>query len=243
MRLYAIGDVHGQIDKLLAAHMHIARDREATGDEDAPVIHLGDLCDRGPNSRAVFDFLLAGIEAGAPWRSVRGNHDWMMQNFLAEDPPDEVPLSGWIGANMGGAATLASYGVESDGWSGLDGLREAARKAVPEAHVRFLQAMPRFVETGELILVHAGIRPGIPLERQSEDDLYWIRSDFLDDMRDHGRLVVHGHTPVEDPMHCGNRVNLDTGAAWGGPVTAAVFEDRACWILGPEGRTALRPRS
>lgn len=241
MRLYAIGDVHGQIDKLLAVHLLIARDRQATGDEDAPVIHLGDLCDRGPNTRAVLEFLLAGIGAGAPWASVRGNHDWLMEAFLSEDEGDTGLLSAWLGSNMGGAATLASYGIETAGWSGLDALRQRARKAVPASHRAFLADLAPFFETEDLILVHAGIRPGVALDQQTEEDLCWIRHEFLDDTRDHGKLVVHGHTPVEAPMHCGNRVNLDTGAAWGGPLTAAVFEGRDCFVLSEAGRTALRP--
>ena len=245
MRLYAIGDIHGQRAMLEAAQGRIARDREATGDTDAPVVHLGDLCDRGPDTRGVIDFLLDGIAAGAPWRVVRGNHDWVMSAVLAgpdDRDPDGTLARAWIGPNLGGAATLASYGVGDPAWRPVEAIRAEAQAAVPGSHRRFLEELEPYVETRDLILVHAGIRPGLPMNQQDEDDLLWIRDIFLDDRRDHGKLIVHGHTPVEAPEHAGNRIDLDTGAGYGRPLTAAVFEGRDCWILTEGGRVPLRPR-
>jgi serine/threonine protein phosphatase 1 len=92
-----------------------------------------------------------------------------------------------------------------------------------------------------VVFAHAGIRPGVALDAQTEDDLVWIRHDFLDDPRDHGALVVHGHTAVDAATHYGNRLNIDSSAAYGGPVTAVVIEGRAVWVLGPDGRSPLWP--
>jgi serine/threonine protein phosphatase 1 len=102
-----------------------------------------------------------------------------------------------------------------------------------------LAGLETFIETDSHIFVHAGIRPGIAIEDQTEDDLVWIRHEFLEDDTDHGKLIVHGHTPVERPMHYGNRVNLDTGAGYFDPLTAAVFEGNDCWILTPGGRMEI----
>ena len=119
-------------------------------------------------------------------------------------------------------------------------LRQVAG-AVPVAHQRFFEELPVTHETRDLFLVHAGVRPGLSLAEQEAGDLLWIRDQFLDDRRDHGKLVVHGHTPVDEPEHWGNRVNLDTGAGFYYALTVAVFEGREVSVLGPDGREALRP--
>jgi len=245
MRSYAIGDIHGQLDKLKAAHDRIAADRARTGDGDAPVIHLGDLVDRGPDSRGVIEHLMAGIADGAPWLVLKGNHDRMFADFVRDGREDRRLFTGlsYLHERIGGWATLASYGVPGGLLGRLRGLHKAARAAVPEAHLAFLEALPLFHRMGDVLFVHAGIRPGVPLADQEEDDLIWIRDPFLDDDSDHGMLVVHGHTPVARATHFGNRVALDTGAGFGGPVTAAVFEARAAFALEEDGRRALVPPS
>ena len=110
---------------------------------------------------------------------------------------------------------------------------------MPQAHHAFLKGLPIRFEAARCLFVHAGIRPGVPLERQTAEDMMWIRAEFHKDRSDHGPLIIHGHTPVEVPTHYGNRVNLDTGAAYDGPLTAAVIEDGAVWILTDEGREPL----
>ena len=95
---------------------------------------------------------------------------------------------------------------------------------------------------GDTLFVHAGIRPGVPLPQQAEQDLLWIRDPFLMDTRDHGPLIVHGHTAIPQPMHYRNRVNLDSRAGYGGPLTVAVFEGRQVFILTASGRVPLLPR-
>lgn len=244
MRTYAIGDIHGQRDKLEAAHARIAADRIEHGAADAPVIHIGDLVDRGPDSRGVIEFLLHGLARGEPWVVLKGNHDRMFAGFL-EDPDSHDPglREGlhWIDPRLGGGATLASYGVAGAGERMLLDLHDEALAAVPAAHASFLRRLPAYHLRDGVAYVHAGIRPGVPLGQQSEDDLLWIRRTFLDDPRDHGVLVVHGHTPVDAVTHYGNRLNIDTGAGYGRALSVVVIEDGRVWQLGPRGREPVVP--
>lgn len=238
MRYYAIGDIHGQLGMLEAAHARIARDRAETGDADAPVVHLGDLVDRGPDSRGVIDFLMEGIAGGAPWMALKGNHEAMFLDLLAGT--GETAES-YFGERTGGLATVASYGVRTGAFRSRRAIAEEARAAVPDSHRRFLADLPLLRAAPGLLFVHAGIRPGVPITLQEPQDLLWIRGAFLESSIGHGALVVHGHTPVEAPEHRGNRVNLDTGAGFGRRLTAAVFEGTEVWVLGDKGREALRP--
>jgi len=242
MRTYAIGDVHGYLGKLEEAHRRIEADRARIGDRAAPVVHIGDLVDRGPDSRGVIDFLIRGVAAGEPWVTLKGNHDRMFTGFL-HDPDSHDPglREGvhWVQPLLGGDTTLASYGVEGAGERMLFDLHADALAAVPAAHVTFLTGLPLSYQRGGALFVHAGIRPGVPLGAQSENDLLWIRRDFHNDLRDHGFLVVHGHTPVDAVTHYGNRLNIDTGAGYGRDLSVVVLEAGAVWRLGPEGREAV----
>ena len=244
MRIYAIGDIHGYSAELARAHRLIAADRERTGDGAATVVHLGDLCDRGPDTRGVIDFLLAGAARGEPWVTLKGNHDRLMSYFLDDEPrPDPYMLVNWswFSDGVGGVETLASYGIEIGRKERIFQLHARAREAVPEAHRAFLAGLPTLYETERLIFVHAGIRPGVPLAEQDETDLLWIRAEFHDDTRDHGKLVVHGHTPVKSVTHYGNRLNIDTGAGYGRPISAVVIEGRKVWQLTEKGRDRVKP--
>jgi len=227
---------------LRAAHARVAADRLDVGDSDAPLVHIGDLCDRGPDTAGVISDLIAGLEAGENWVVLLGNHDQLFSNFLEMDGPGDPRAEHanfWLTPNMGGTETLRSYGVHFNRDAPLLDVQAMALAAVPATHRRFLRDLPLTHETDDLFCVHAGIRPGVPLDAQDPDDLVWIRYDFLDDRRDHGKLIVHGHTPVEQPEHHGNRVNLDTGGGFGYPMTAAVFEGRDGWVLTDRGRRPL----
>jgi serine/threonine protein phosphatase 1 len=237
MRTYAIGDIHGQLAMLEGAHARIARDREATGDAEAPVIHLGDLVDRGPDSRGVVDYLMEGIAGGAPWMVLKGNHEAMLLDLLAGTG---TAAENYFGERTGGLATAASYGVRTGAFRGRRAIAEDLRAAVPDSHRRFLSGLRLLQAAPGLLFVHAGIRPGVPITLQEPQDLLWIRGAFLESSLGHGALVVHGHTPVETPEHRGNRVNLDTGAGFGRRLTAAVFEGTDVWVLGEQGREPLR---
>lgn len=235
--IYAIPDIHGQDALLDAALELVARDAGA----DARIVFLGDLVDRGPDSRAVIDRLMNAQAQGRPWTVLRGNHDQMFIDFLDTGVihSDHIRSGlSWLNHRLGGAATLASYGLEvteaAPEW-------DAARRMVPQAHRDWLAELPLWEEVGELLFVHAGIRPGVPLESQDPADLMWIREGFLDHEDAHSWLVVHGHTALEMPTHFGNRIDLDGGAAYGRPLWPAVFEGRDGWLLTERGRIALCP--
>ncbi len=245
LRSYAIGDIHGQLGRLRAVHALVAADRARTGDAEAPVIHLGDLVDRGPDSRGVIEHLLVGIAAGEPWLVLKGNHDRLFTAFLDDPVVQDAGLRiaySWLHPALGGAATLASYGVASPGDRPVAKVHAEALEKVSPAHWDFLAGLPLWHKRGEALFVHAGIRPGVPLEAQAETDLIWIREPFLSETADHGFLVVHGHTAIDAPEHLGNRVNIDTRAGYGGPLTAVAVEGREVWLLTEEGRVPLRPR-
>ncbi|MGB4826814.1 MAG: metallophosphoesterase [Paracoccaceae bacterium] len=242
MRAYAIGDIHGHIGLLRHVHDLIADDMARHG--PAPVVHVGDLVDRGPDSRGVIDHLMRGIAEGCDWVVLKGNHDRMFSRFL-DDPHDPEPglrsdLS-WLHPRLGGAETLASYGVRAAGDRPVEPVHRDAVAAVPQAHRDFLHARPAWHQIGEVLFVHAGIRPGIAIEDQTETDLVWIRGPFLIEAVSFGPLVVHGHTAIDAPTHYGNRVNIDSSAAYGGPLSAIVIEGREVFHLTVRGRVGLHP--
>lgn len=242
MRAYAIGDIHGQLGKLIEAHDRIARDRAATGDTGAPVLHLGDLVDRGPDARGVIDHLMQGQATGQPWIVLKGNHDRMFGLFLdnpaAQDDGLRHELS-YLHPRIGGGATLASYGVANPADRPIPKVHADAISAVPAAHRAWLAALPVMHRLDAALFVHAGIRPAIPFDQQSETDLLWIREPFLSDPTDHGALIVHGHTVVPQVTHYGNRLNLDTGAGYGNPLSAVVIEGAAVHLLTETGRVPV----
>ena len=236
--IFAIGDIHGQIDRLHEALDMIERD----ADRDAPVVFLGDYVDRGPDSRAVIDTLMRGQAEGRPWTCLMGNHDRYVLRFLDnplyDDPQTSRPLL-WTDPPLGGRATLASYGVDVGDHRTLTALRDDAAEAIPQAHLDWIAALPRLHEADHQIFVHAGLRPGVPLDAQAEDDLIWIRKPFLESEHDWGRLVVHGHTALDFPQLYANRLNLDGGAGYGRPLFPALLLGREAFLLGPGGRTRL----
>ncbi|PUB16340.1 metallophosphoesterase family protein [Yoonia sediminilitoris] len=257
--IYAIGDIHGQKDMLDRALSLIATD----GGPDAHVVFLGDYTDRGPDSLAVVQTLIEGKSTGRNWTLLKGNHDRLFSNFvrhgIAHDARIKSGLS-WLNSRLGGENTLKSYGIDGQmhfdphsppqlerlahfegptGWTDKAGLHLLAQRAVPTAHLDFLDGLPLTFETDDLIFVHAGLRPGIAINDQDIEDLIWIRDGFLDSKHDFGKLVVHGHTAIDYPAHFGNRIDLDGGAGYGRPLVPAVFEGRECWLLTGQGRVAL----
>lgn len=239
-RVYAIGDAHGQSAMLRAVHAEIEADLAARPVAGHAVVHIGDYTDRGPDSPGVIDFLIAGERRGAPWINLLGNHDRMFRLFLelgeSRDPRLRAGFY-WLHDRLGGLETLRAYGVEAPGpVSEAEGeeLRDAARAAVPAAHLAFLNGLATHWRWGAWFFAHAGVKPGVRLEDQAEDDLIWIRDEFLDSRADHGAVVVHGHTPVERVAHRGNRIAIDTGAAYGGPLSCVVLEGTSARILGGE---------
>lgn len=240
MRTYAIGDIHGHLTLLKAAHARIAADMAIHG--PAPIVHIGDLVDRGPDNPGVIDYLMQGIAEGQDWIVLLGNHDRMFAGYLRDmnwhDPCLRRDLS-YLHPRIGGAETLESYGVKSAADRPLAPVHAEAVAAVPQAHRDFIENLPTSFARGEVFFAHAGIRPGVALDMQTEDDLCWIRDAFLMEPASHGPLIVHGHTAIDAATHYGNRVNLDSGAAYGGPLTAAVIEGREVFVLTEHGREAL----
>jgi len=203
---YAVGDIHGTLHKLRRL---IARCEQHADGRPMTFVFLGDYLDRGPQSAGVVETVI-DLQSQLQGRAIalKGNHEAMALNVIA----GTVPAQHWLG--QGGAATMLSYGVKS-------------ARELPRAHVDWLRSLPASYDDGRRFFVHAGIDPNKPLDAQDEDDLLWMREPFLSDRRDHGRLVVHGHTPLatDTPDLRSNRLNVDTGAVFGGPLTAAVFAD------------------
>jgi serine/threonine protein phosphatase 1 len=208
---YAIGDVHGSLPKLRRL---IARCEEHARGRPATFVFLGDYIDRGPQSAGVIRYLVdLQSRLGDRVITLTGNHEAMLLDVIDGATPEEF----WL--LQGGVATLASYHVE-----------RAAQ--LPLADLNWMRALALSYDDGRHFFVHAGVDPERPLDAQDRSNLIWIREPFLSAGRDYGRLVVHGHTPVEAPDVRSNRVNIDTGAVFGGPLTAAVF---AADELGPIG--------
>ena len=228
-RVYAVGDCHGCLEALRGLRAAIAAD-SARADAEGPradrrvVVYLGDYIDRGPDSRGVVDLLIGEPLAGFESVHLLGNHEALMRGFL--DGEDVAPV--WL--RNGGAETLRSYGLDVAALSGLwpggdaPALRDALIPAVPEAHRAFLDGLALSHVEGDYFFAHAGVRPGVPLERQGEIDLLWIREPFLGSTADHGKVVVHGHSAAAEVAVRANRIGIDTGACYGGKLTALVLE-------------------
>jgi serine/threonine protein phosphatase 1 len=209
MIYYAIGDIHGQsglLDSLLAAIEADAAARPG----DKTLVYLGDYVDRGPDSAGVLDRLIAGPPPGIGAQvALLGNHeDYFIDYFDGVEPA----ATRWMEPDWNGGVTLASY--QGD-WQRIG------------AHVAWLRGLPLYWRSGPYLFVHAGIFPGRPLPDQRRSDLIWIRDRFLNDPRDHGFVVVHGHTPPDswDVDWLPNRINADSGAGYGGPLSCVVLGD------------------
>ena len=236
--LYALGDIHGQFDLLQDALAQIEHD----GGRDAAVVFIGDLTDRGPDSRKVIDLLIGEITAGRNWIVIKGNHDrmfgWFMQDHPKMDPELLLGMD-WLVPRIGGRTTLASYGVKIDDTCRYYQVHAAARAAVPAAHLAFLNALPLYHETEDYLFVHAGIRPNVALVDQTENDLVWMREPFLSHHAPHQKFVIHGHTALDEPQLYSNRLNLDGGAGYGRPLIPVLIDEKAIFRLGPDGRSRL----
>lgn len=229
--VYAIGDVHGRLDLLRTMVDHIAIDAHEVGPGRRPVlVLLGDYIDRGPHSRQVIDLAIELGERGAfELHCLKGNHEQAMLTFLA----DAATGPAWIA--HGGAETLVSYGVQppaihadEEAWIAAQASLAAA---APASHVAFLKALDCSFIVGDYLFVHAGVRPGVDLHLQSEQDMLWIRREFLKSPRACEKVVVHGHTPAEQPYTGRWRIGIDTGAYATGLLTAVRLDRTSRSIL------------
>lgn len=216
--VYAIGDIHGQLHLLDELLKKISADAAHLDAERRVLVFVGDYIDRGPDSSGVIDRLVSGLPGGFEPVFLLGNHEEILLRFLQD--PDVLPH--WL---MNGAgATLRSYDVDAPEMYAPDAefaaCRDAFAAALPDTHRAFLEGLQLTFRLGDYLFVHAGVRPGIPLEDQSRKDLLWIRGGFLDSDEDLGVTVIHGHTPGPVPVERANRIGIDTGAWAFGRLTA-----------------------
>ena len=222
--LYAVGDIHGRLDLLEALLGQIVEDAGASeGVDRRDLVFLGDYVDRGPESSGVVEKLLTGLPSGFNTHFLKGNHEAILFDFLEE----AWRLEHWL--MNGGAATMRSYGVDTERLARLAAppelWQQTFAEALPETHLRFFKSLRLSVAIGDYLFVHAGIKPGVPLEAQSEADLIWIREPFLSHAAPFGKIVVHGHTPGTAPVTRPNRIGIDTGAVFSGRLTALRLQD------------------
>lgn len=214
---YAIGDVHGRDDLLEILHQRINTFHQTKYEgRAATIVHVGDYIDGGANSVGVIDRLMGGL-AGFETICLKGNHEDLLLTCLETD--NRQAWYTWLG--NGGDETLASLGV-SFRFGGYDPAQ--LNEALGRKRISWLRSLPLYHCTDHYLFVHAGIVPETPIEEQEERHLIWIRSRFLDYEGDHGRRVVHGHTPTDLPVVRPNRIGIDTGATSNGKLTAAVLD-------------------
>jgi len=220
IRIYAVSDVHGCADLLRrvfsAIDLHLSR----AGPARALHVFLGDYIDRGPASQETIDLL---IERSLRHETIflKGNHE----QFLFEVLQDPTRLEAW--KDYGGFQTLMSYGISPSLKPDPDEQRElvqALKNAMPPHHLQFFRSLRTNFICGDFFFVHAGVKPGVPLRRQRQEDLLWIRDEFLQSDQDFGKFVVHGHTPVPGPDIRPNRINIDTGAYATGILTLLTIQ-------------------
>ena len=221
-RIYAIGDIHGCLDLLKMLVAAIEEEQRDLPPARPTIVFLGDYVDRGPDSFGVIDWLCQRPLPEFERVHLRGNHEEWFEEFLA----DISVGPSWL--YCGGVATLASYGIRAalgeDDPMRLRAMQADLAAALPVPHRRFIRALDYYHESGGYLFVHAGIRPGVPLAEQSPDDLIWIRDAFLHTTADHGHVVVHGHTIVNEAQVCPNRIGIDTGAFATNVLTCLVLE-------------------
>ena len=220
LRIYAIGDIHGRFDCLSKMHDLIMREIERDQPADWRIIHLGDYVDRGPRSAEVLDFLAKRRSEDSRVIALAGNHDQGFLDFLADPEDSELFI------HYGGFDTAASYGVvlETHSPGKLAASHRRLLAAIPVSHLAFLRDLKRSCSFGDFFFCHAGVRPGIALDAQSEHDLIWIRGEFLRHDGLFEKVIVHGHTPSNHPELLANRINVDTKAFDTGRLTALVVD-------------------
>ncbi len=232
-RIYAVGDIHGRLDLLDRLLNLIENDSKTNGAAETLLVFLGDYVDRGPDSAGVVNRLISGLPGGFTTVFLKGNHEDMLLSFLDE------PGTGLSWIHNGGNAALLSYGAGLDiiqdayflGRAGLLEANAVFRELLPEDHLQFFRSLRPSFQAGGYFFAHAGVKPGVPLGCQDEQDLIWIRDEFLRHRGDFGAVVVHGHTPASAPEDYRNRIGIDTLAFRTGKLTAVALEGSRRWFL------------
>lgn len=239
-RIYAIGDIHGRDDLLIALLARIEAHSAALPEpESQHIVLLGDLVDRGPRSAAVLKLVREVQRADSNMIVLQGNHEDLMLRALAGEPG---MLRAWM--RVGGKETLRSFGLEPPPRE-ADPAEAIAKiiAEIPPQWLAWLRNLPLTARSGSYHFCHAGIRPGVPLKRQTRSDLLWIRDDFLVDERDHGAVIVHGHSISEEVEIRPNRIGIDTGAYQTGALTALYLEGTEREIISTGSPPALAEAS
>jgi serine/threonine protein phosphatase 1 len=232
-RMYCIGDIHGRADLLEQLHTLIEVDA-VPFDGTKQLLYLGDYIDRGDESRQVIDILLSQPLADFEYIYLLGNHEHALLDFLI----DPEAMSGWL--TWGGRETLASYGIQAGfapSKSELYKVKSLLERATPASHLNFFENCQLSHTEGNYYFVHAGIRPGVALEKQDFQDQLWIRDAFLSSGANHGAVIVHGHSITEQVELLPNRIGIDTGAYSSGVLTCLVLEGTGQRLLQTGGMT------
>lgn len=227
LRIYAIGDIHGRLDLLNELLARISSDIALRPTVRPLYVFLGDYIDRGSASRETIDRL---IEHGKTHESVflKGNHELIAIKCLS----DRGLFDQWL--RLGGLETLVSYGVPAETLANgkqIAELQSAFHGALPQAHFRFFRDLKNSFECGDFFFAHAGVKPNVELSRQKENDLLWIRGEFLTSKDDFGKIIVHGHTPTREIEVGPNRINIDTGAFATGCLSCLVLEGEELSVI------------
>ncbi len=227
LRIYAIGDIHGRLDLLSELLARISSDIALRPTARPLYVFLGDYIDRGSASRETIDRL---IEHGKTHESIflKGNHELIAIKCLS----DRGLFDQWL--RLGGLETLVSYGVPAETLANgkqIAELQSAFHGALPQAHFRFFRDLKNSFECGDFFFAHAGVKPNVELSRQKENDLLWIRGEFLTSKDDFGKIIVHGHTPTREIEVGPNRINIDTGAFATGCLSCLVLEGQELSVI------------
>lgn len=221
-RVYAIGDIHGCLKEARELLQRIKTDNDYRGECKTYLIFLGDVVDRGPDTRGVVELLMDFPYSFAQPLFIMGNHEEIMVRALSGEP--EL-LPDWL--EYGGLSCAESYGVPQSQLLGfdVDTIEFVLKSAIPQSHIEFLREFLESIQFGDFLFTHAGIRPGVPIDQQNSRDLRWIREPFLNHRGDHGVVVVHGHTISDQVDVKRNRIGVDTGAYKTGRLTAICIEE------------------
>ena len=221
--IYAVGDIHGRADLLKRLHDDIQKD--AANRDPSKVktlVYLGDYIDRGPFIKDVLTMLAEQPLADFDIHHLKGNHEAMMMEFLSD------PTTGLEWRDNGGLETLRAYdasqnSIDKDPMA-YDAARDLLERNLPASHKSFLEDLLSSISFGDYFFAHAGVRPGVPLDEQDEDDLLWIRHSFLDSDDNFGKVVVHGHTPDKNVVFKPNQIGIDTGAFMSNILTCLMLD-------------------
>ena len=230
--VYAIGDIHGRLDLLERIQQSIADDAARRAASRRQLVYLGDYVSRGPDSAGVVDRVRAWLPEGFQRITLKGNHEDLLLRFL-----DGEIDTGRHWLDYGGLEAMAAYGVaiadqEARDDASVVALRRDLAGRIPASHLDFFRTLQISHTAGDYFFVHGGVKPGVPLSKQSARDCLWIRKTFLNSNADHGAMVVHGHSISDQPEIRHNRIGIDTGAYRSGVLT--------CLVLDGETRTFLQ---